>query len=87
MARVQVRLDGDVAEVIGRSAARHERSLSAEVNSWLRRQFHGPVQPDGRVGVDNTASTARASGRCLHPSGRVIGGQCGVCGARVARRR
>lgn len=80
MTKAQVRLDPDVAEVLGRAAERGERSLSAEANVRLRRALG--------MGATSTTtpSTARASApgsACMHPRARRVKGQCMACGRAV----
>ena len=62
MARIQVRLDPDVAEALGVLAEESERSVSAEANLWLRRALGLGSAP--RV-IPPTSSSVRA------PQGRL----------------
>ena len=62
MARIQVRLDPDVAEALTVQAEGSERSVSAEANLWLRRSLGLGSAP--RV-IPPTSSSVRA------PQGRL----------------
>lgn len=80
--KAQVRLDPDVAEVLGRAADRASHSLSAEANVRLRRAL-GMAAPSGNGTTPQPAAASAPRSACRHPINRRVAGRCMACLATV----